>query len=310
LRRRRPGRALAVALAAALAAAASPGCASTDDSLPPAYVPASAADKGKSARALASELGLAVRADPAVGTLALEGEAGRIVLVGGTSTITVAGRVFQAAEPLRIDGGDCLLVPADAVRLSEAWHAALKDIEDAAGPPPAPPAAPRPPSGPAVGAGDPEWRVPLRRKWEGILLHHSATDSGSLAKFDKHHREVNGWLMVGYDFIIGNGRGSGDGVVETSDRWRRQIQGAHAGTGLKRYNEHWVGICLVGDFNGERPTPRQIASLRRLVAFLRAYCDIPEGNVLGHRDVRVGGTDCPGRFFPSDESSILAPRAR
>jgi N-acetylmuramoyl-L-alanine amidase len=214
---------------------------------------------------------------------------------------------MQAAEELSIEGGDCRVPSADAVRIAETWTSALREQEPPAPPvPPPPPKAPR--AGPALAGADPEWRVPLRREWEGILIHHSATDSGSLAKFDKHHREVNGWLMVGYDFIIGNGDGSGDGVIETSDRWRRQIQGAHAGAGLKRYNEHWIGICLVGDFNAQRPSPRQIASLRRLVAFLRAYCDIPAANVRGHRDVR--DTDCPGRFFPSDEASVVGPRAK
>jgi len=153
---------------------------------------------------------------------------------------------------------------------------------------------------------DPEWRVPLKREWRGILIHHSATESGNVAEFDADHRKNRGWLMVGYDFVICNGDGGPDGLVQTTDRWRKQIQGAHAGPGLREYNEHWVGICLVGDFNQSRPTPRQIASLRRLVRYLQERCGIPEGNVRGHRDVREA--ECPGRLFPAGE--LTGVRAR
>ncbi len=273
------------------------GCASTDDSLPPAYVPAPASTSG--ARALAAELGLRPRADPALGAFALEGEHARILFVLGTRTATVAGERVECGEDLRLDGDDVPLTPADAVRISGAWgratgrlrarHAAASRAVEA---PPRSEDTPGP-----EGVPDPAWRVPLKRQWKGILIHHSATAAGNLAKFDYHHKHVNGWLMVGYDFIICNGNGGSDGLVETTDRWRQQIQGAHAGTGLKEYNDHWVGICLVGDFNDARPTVKQLQSLARLVRFLQSYCRIPAANVRGHRDVR-GATDCPGRQFP------------
>ena len=120
-----------------------------------------------------------------------------------------------------------------------------------------------------------------------------------------------GWLMVGYDFIICNGNGGADGLVEVTDRWKTQIQGAHAGPGLKRYNDHWVGICLVGNFNNGRPSPKQMQSLRALVRWLQARCGIPDANVRCHRDVR--DTECPGRKFPMKEvtgSAVAGARGR
>jgi hypothetical protein len=273
---------------------------------PPPPVPAYEVvdlEHGSTARLLARELGLRVREDPALHTLVLEGEAGRIVLLDGGRTAVVGGTALECAGTLDIAGGDVLLRTGDADRIRATWRDLLDENRAPAST--ATPASATP--GPAAAApreaadvpSDPAWRVPLRRAWKGILIHHSATPSGNLAEFDKHHRQVNGWLMVGYDFIICNGDGGADGLVETTGRWKQQIQGAHAGVGLKEYNDHWVGICLVGDFNDGKPTPRQMASLRRLVRYLQARCGIPDANVRTHRDVR--DTECPGRRFPTRE---------
>ena len=249
------------------------------------------------AKEVAAELGLRVKAEPGTRTLALEGEAGRIVFVDGTTSIVVAGKAIRAEHALNIAGESLPLSQADADLVRAAWREALADV------PSSPTSAPvRGLSARRSGAvGDAAWKVPLKRDWEGILLHHSATDSGNMAKFDKEHREVRGWLGVGYDFVINNGSGAPDGLVETTFRWKEQIQGAHAGAGQKHYNEHWVGICLVGNFNDTRPTARQMASLRRLVRFLQDYCDIPDANIRGHKHVREGPTDCPGSRFPLHE---------
>ena len=71
------------------------------------------------------------------------------------------------------------------------------------------------------------WRVTLRRKWTDIVIHHSATRSGSAQSFHEYHQS-RGWDGLGYDFVIGNGHGSRDGQVEAGYRWREQKRGAHA----------------------------------------------------------------------------------
>jgi len=138
--------------------------------------------------------------------------------------------------------------------------------------------------------------VPLKRRWTYIILHHSDTQQGSEAAFDDYHRKHNGWRGVGYDFVIGNGRGSEDGLVEVTFRWEQQIDGAHAG--IAEYNEHGIGICLVGDFEEGYPTARQMEALVGLVNYLQERCDIPTSHILGHKHVRPGGTRCPGKNFP------------
>jgi len=102
----------------------------------------------------------------------------------------------------------------------------------------------------AAGAG---WDVRLGRNWRHIVIHHSATATGSAASFDREHRE-RGWEGLGYHFVIGNGTGTGDGQVEVGYRWRNQQRGAHAGN--LEYNEYGIGICLVGDFAPDGQPPR------------------------------------------------------
>lgn len=146
-----------------------------------------------------------------------------------------------------------------------------------------------------VAPADPRWDVRLGRTWNHIVIHHSASETGSADSFHKYHLS-KGWEGLGYHFVIGNGTGSGNGEVEVGYRWRQQQRGAHAGN--LEYNEHGIGICLVGDFESGQPTQRQIASLRSLVRFLQSKCNISTVEVIGHDDVPGKKTRCPGAHFP------------
>lgn len=147
-----------------------------------------------------------------------------------------------------------------------------------------------------------DWLPPAQaeKQWTAIVIHHSATENGNAAIFDRMHREEKHWEGVGYDFVIGNGIDSGDGQVEVTFRWRRQMAGAHCGgTPGNWANEDAVGICLVGNFNYRTPSERQMQSLSRLIRFLKKRYGISMSRIYGHGNTpgaRV--TDCPGRKFP------------
>ena len=147
-----------------------------------------------------------------------------------------------------------------------------------------------------------EWLPPrrLEKKWTAIVIHHSGTQKGNSAIFDKWHREGRHWEGVGYDFVIGNGTDSSDGQVEVTFRWRKQKTGAHCGGTLNNWaNVDAVGICLVGDFNRTAPTSRQIRSLVKLIRFLQKRYHIPKNRIYGHRNTPgANKTDCPGKKFP------------
>lgn len=134
------------------------------------------------------------------------------------------------------------------------------------------------------------------REWNYIVVHHSASDAGSAAAFDRHHREVNGWDGLGYHFVIGNGNGSADGLIEIGFRWPIQREGAHAGS--TEHNQHGIGICLVGNFDRDQPTAAQMDALVELSADLLARFDIPLEGVIRHCECKQGVTHCPGKTFP------------
>ncbi len=137
---------------------------------------------------------------------------------------------------------------------------------------------------------------PISSRWTHIVLHHSATARGGAGLFDKYHRETNGWDELGYHFVIGNGTDTPDGLIETGPRWHKQKHGAHCKTPDNYFNEHGIGICLVGDFTRSRPTRRQLVSLNRLLRFLCRRCGIGPQRVTTHGTIKKN-TVCPGRHL-------------
>lgn len=136
-------------------------------------------------------------------------------------------------------------------------------------------------------------------RWEYLVLHHSATESGSVESIHAEHsrrKDSAGrpWLGIGYHFVIGNGNGMPDGQVVPTFRWREQLHGAHSGHEL--FNARGVGICLIGNFELKAPTQKQLQSLKQLLKVLCRRQEISLDRVIGHGSVRA--TACPGRLFP------------
>ena len=132
-------------------------------------------------------------------------------------------------------------------------------------------------------------------RWECIVIHHSASDVGGAGRFDQWHR-AKGWDELGYHFVIGNGTDTSDREVEVGERWVEQKHGAHCKTPDEYYNQHGIGICLVGNFNHYPPTAAQMRSLVRLVRFLCRRFHISVSRIYTHGGI-TGKTDCPGADF-------------
>ncbi len=152
----------------------------------------------------------------------------------------------------------------------------------------------------------PQW-LPLiekegSRKWEGIIIHHSASDFGDATTMDKWHKE-QGLDELGYHFVICNGinaMAKRDGEVEVGYRWMQQKHGAHCRVSVtddNYWNEHYIGICLVGNFEKNAPTEQQYKSLANLIEFLSDRYGITPDKIVGHNEAENGGTLCPGRKF-------------
>ncbi len=164
------------------------------------------------------------------------------------------------------------------------------------------PAIPSLPTRPPQGKGNSEEPSVTKRHWSHIVIHHTASTNGSVDSIHKSHLQRkdsvgNPWLGIGYHFVIGNGNGMGDGEVQPTFRWDEQIHGAHAG--IREYNQHGIGIVLVGNFDYGPPSVAQMAAVQRLVENLATDYSISNDRIVGHGDVK--DTNCPGRYFPLDD---------
>lgn len=139
-------------------------------------------------------------------------------------------------------------------------------------------------------------------KWQAIVIHHSGSAAGTVSDLARQHAAWN-LPSLGYHFVIGNGNGETNGSVNYGPRWIAQESGAHVADRVAGatpdaawFNEHSIGICLIG--NGERRefTEAQIAALVDLVTKLQRECGIPDSNVVLHSDLAEVAS--PGRWFP------------
>lgn len=121
-----------------------------------------------------------------------------------------------------------------------------------------------------------------------ITIHHTAMgasdhlgdDDFIRMVQDRHQRK--GWADIGYHYILGF-----DGRIF---RGRPEhIQGAHVGGDANKFN---LGIALRGNFMRHMPTPKQMATLQRLLPERQSRHGVGTGQVFGHRD--IGSTLCPG----------------
>jgi hypothetical protein len=134
-------------------------------------------------------------------------------------------------------------------------------------------------------------------RWSRITVHHSAigssqiggtsfsAEASSLRKIQRYHMHDPGhlWGDIGYHFLIApSGR-----VFEGRPLG---YQGAH----VKDKNPGNLGVCLLGDFTSERPTPAALRSLEKLVDGLRAEHSIDRRRVSFHGEMVGGTTECPG----------------
>jgi N-acetylmuramoyl-L-alanine amidase len=178
--------------------------------------------------------------------------------------------------------------------------------------PPSPPPKPKALPGASVSAADVRVTGGINRgKWRVIVVHHSASATATPDGMHKYHRDVRHWSNgLGYHFVIGNGVNYPDGRLYVGNRWRQQITGAHCKSRSGTYfgdwrpdnyfNEHGIGICLIGNLEKSRPTARQLQTLQSLIAVLVREAGVNAGRIYGHGEV-THKTLCPGRYLDMDQ---------
>jgi LysM repeat protein len=127
--------------------------------------------------------------------------------------------------------------------------------------------------------------VPLtNRDW--LVIHHSATLSGSAEAYARYHTLTLGWQGIGYHFVIEQ-----DGTIKQCHDLN--VKSYHVGNS----NARSIGICLTGSFTkgtGQKPTQAQKDSLYLLVKEIQK--EVPSiKKVLGHNECPdYSWKNCPG----------------
>lgn len=148
------------------------------------------------------------------------------------------------------------------------------------------------------------------------IVHHTVSGNGYsqsqvpgiIRGIQAYHQDGRGWDDIGYNFLVDRFGGIWEGRGGGIDR---AVVGAHA----SGFNTNTVGISILGDYSGSRPSAAAVEGVSRVAGwklFLGGVEPISSGaftsgggpkypagtvvnlpNVVGHGD--VGSTGCPGR---------------
>lgn len=99
-------------------------------------------------------------------------------------------------------------------------------------------------------------------EWEKIEVSYSKTESGNIASL-AGAEELATTEDVNFHFVICNGEGGMDGLIETAKRWQMQRPCL---PGKDWYgNGETIRICLIADGIGQMPTDCQIQRTTALI---------------------------------------------
>ncbi|KKM26555.1 hypothetical protein LCGC14_1583610 [marine sediment metagenome] len=127
-----------------------------------------------------------------------------------------------------------------------------------------------------------------------VVIHHSKAKDRSTLDWqgirDWHIGPPNNWTDIGYNFGIEMVKGQVEVLIGRMPTER----GAHC----KSLNGKSWGICIVGDFDADRPSVALWDTAVRLVSSLCDLGDIPTDQVVGHREGDPNTKkSCPGNAF-------------
>ena len=96
------------------------------------------------------------------------------------------------------------------------------------------------------------------------------------------NRRPEAFADIGYHYIV-------DPAGRVWEGRPLKFQGAH----VEKRNEHNLGIMVMGNFEEQKPTTAQLATLERFVIDQMRRYRVSAGNLFTHKE--LGGTLCPGK---------------
>lgn len=130
-----------------------------------------------------------------------------------------------------------------------------------------------------------------------IIMHHSLTNDGDVVNFNaikRYHIETLGWRDIGYHVVIekqGN---------EVNALFGRMLNESGAHCKQAGMNSMSIGICMVGNFDVQKPSNEMWAKATRLCRSFMDIYNIPSACVRGHNEY-ADYKSCPGKLFLMDE---------
>ncbi|MFZ5917633.1 MAG: N-acetylmuramoyl-L-alanine amidase [Chloroflexota bacterium] len=117
---------------------------------------------------------------------------------------------------------------------------------------------------------------------EHIVVHHSAIPASVGAqRIAEYHVQNLGWPGIGYHFVIDD-----QGAIFRTNTL--ETIAYHAGN----INGSGVGVCFLGNFTDQVPTPVQLESGGKLLAWLVQELKLTNNEIQGHKEFL--NTQCPG----------------
>ncbi len=155
--------------------------------------------------------------------------------------------------------------------------------------------------------------VPKERKIERIYIHCSDSLTGDAEQINEWHN-ARSWSGIGYNYVVLGRAGKDTGFHPGLIQLGRKVEKTPAQ--VRSDNEGTLGICIIGNFEGESPLDRtidnpavrlQMNSVLILCAELTIRLSLPIRQIIGHREVNlIPGKEptsktCPGKAFDMDE---------
>ena len=133
----------------------------------------------------------------------------------------------------------------------------------------------------------------IPKRWEHIIIHHSASPDGYFQDFDgikNYHVNHLGWNDIGYHYILENIKGR----YKILKGRLLDTTGAHCYQ--ERMNHKGIGICVIGNYDLKEPDISQYYAVGMLCRELMRAFTISIANIQPHNRY-ANYKSCPGKKF-------------
>jgi N-acetyl-anhydromuramyl-L-alanine amidase AmpD len=114
-----------------------------------------------------------------------------------------------------------------------------------------------------------------------LVIHHSATRTGSAESYANYHVLNRNWAGIGYHFVIEQ-----NGEIKQTNHVRTLSYHARG------VNKNGIGICLTGNYDEQTLPGKMLDSLVFLIKELKLTYQ-KDFKIIGHREVST--KTCPGK---------------